>query len=82
MGVVQWASDDANFEELQKGLIDYYKHTGIKAKLEEYYKGNETPLRDDSNIWTTALSISANCTQKRITAKFWEKANTVLVWQF
>lgn len=77
-----WASDDANFEELQKGLIDYYKYTGIKDKLEEYYKGNETPLRDDSNIWTTALSISANCTQKRITAKFWEKANTVLVWQF
>ena len=77
-----WASDDANFEELQKGLIDYYKHSGIKDMLEEYYKGNETPLRDNANIWTTALSISANCTQKRITAKFWEKPNTVLVWQF
>ena len=77
-----WASDDNNFEELQKGLIDYYKYSGIKDMLEEYYKGNEKPLRDNSNIWTTALSISANCTQKRLTVKFWEKPNTVLVWQF
>lgn len=77
-----WASDDANFEELQKGLIDYYAYSGIKDMLEEYHSGNEKPLRDDSNIWTTALSISANCTQKRITVKFWEKPNTVLVWQF
>ncbi len=77
-----WASDDNNFEELQKGLIDYYKHSGIVDKLNEYYKGNEKPLRDDSFVWTTALSISANCTQKRITVKFWEKPNTVLIWQF
>ena len=77
-----WASDDANFEELQKGLIDYYEYSGIKDMLEEYYKGNEKPLRDNSNIWTTALSVSANCTQKRLTVKFWEKPNTVLVWQF
>ena len=61
---------------------DSYRGCPFCAEDEEYYKGNETPLRDDSNIWTTALSISANCTQKRITAKFWEKANTVLVWQF
>ena len=77
-----WASDDDNFEELQKGLIDYYEYSGIKDMLEEYHKGNEKPLRDNSNIWTTALSISANCTQKRLTVKFWEKPNTVLVWQF
>lgn len=77
-----WASDDANFEELQKGLIDYYEHSGIKKMLEDYYKGNEKPLRDNSNIWTTALSISANCTQKRLTVKFWEKPDTVLTWQF
>ena len=77
-----WASDDANFEELQKGLIDYYKHSGIKAMLEEYYKGNEKPLRYNSNIWTTALSISVNCTKKRLTVKFWEQPDTVLVWQF
>ncbi len=77
-----WASDDANFEELQKGLIDYYKHSGIRDTLEEYYKGNEKPLRDNSNIWTTALSISVNCTQKRLTVDFWEKPDTVLVWQF
>ena len=77
-----WASDDANFEELQKGLIDYYKYSGVKDMLEEYYKGNEKPLRDNSYVWTTALSISANCTQKRITVKFWEKPNTILIWQF
>lgn len=77
-----WTSDDNNFEELQKGLIDYYKYSGIIDMMNEYYKGNEKPLRDDSNIWTTALSVSANCTQKRITVMFWEKPNTVLIWQF
>ena len=28
-----WAADDENFEELQRGLIDYYKHSGIKTML-------------------------------------------------
>ncbi len=77
-----WTSDDRNFKELQKGLIDYYKATGIKETLEKYIAGEEKPLRDNANIWTTALSVSCNCTQKRITARFWEHTDTIMTWQF
>lgn len=77
-----WASDDANFKELQKGMIKYYEATGIKKTLIDYINGNEQPLRDDSNIWTTALSVTCNCTQKRLTARFWEHTDTILIWQF
>ena len=77
-----WASNDLNFKELQKGMTQYYNKTGIKEKLLKYIAGDEKPLRDDSNIWTTALSITCNCTQKRLTARFWEHTDTILIWQF
>lgn len=77
-----WAQNDDNFEGLQKGLITYYTESGILEKLEKYYSGDEKPLRDDSNVWTTALSLSVNCTQKRLTIKFWEKPNTIMQYQW
>lgn len=77
-----WASNDLNFQELQKGMTQYYNKTGIKEKLLKYIAGEEKPLRDDSNIWTTALSITCNCTQKRLTARFWEHTDTIMIWQF
>ena len=77
-----WAHTDANFEDLQRGLVKYYTENGIFKKLEQYYSGNEKPLRDDGLVWTTALSLSVNCTQKRLTIKFWEKPKTVMQYQW
>ena len=77
-----WAQSDCNFEDLQKGLIRYYTESGIFDKLTRYYSGDEQPLRDDGNVWTTALSLTVNCTQKRLTVKFWEKPNTVMHFQW
>ena len=77
-----WAHTDANFEDLQKGLTKFYEEIGAFEKLEQYYSGNEKPLRDDGNVWTTALSLSVNCTQKRLSVKFWEKPNTVMHYQW
>ena len=79
---LKWAMNDNNFEDLQKGLLKYYKESGIKEKLEKYYAGDEKPLRDDSNIWTTGLSLSVNCTQKRLSVRFWEKPKTILQFQW
>ena len=77
-----WAHSDCNFEDLQKGMIRYYTESGIFDMLTKYYSGDEQPLRDNSNVWTTALSFSVNCTQKRLTVKFWEKPNTVMHFQW
>lgn len=77
-----WAHSDCNFEDLQKGLIQYYKETGITDMLNKYYAGDEKPLRDNSNVWTTSLSFSVNCTQKRLNLKFWEHKNTVMHYQW
>ena len=77
-----WSHTDANFEDLQKGLIKFYNEIGAIEKLEQYYSGNEKPLRDDGSVWTTALSLSVNCTQKRLTIKFWEKPDTVMQYQW
>lgn len=79
---LEWVMNDKNFEDLQKGLIKYYKESGILEKLTKYYQGDEKPLRDDSNIWTTALSFSVNCTQKRLTLKFWEEPDTIMQYQW
>ena len=77
-----WVYDDKNFEDLQKGLIKHYTKNGTFEKMARYYAGDETPLRNDGNIMTTALSFSVNCTKKRLTLKFWEKPNTVMQYQW
>ena len=77
-----WAQSDCNFEDLQKGMIRHYTETGIFDKLNAYYSGDEQALRDDGSVWTTALSLSVNCTQKRLTVKFWEQPDTVLHFQW
>lgn len=77
-----WVQTNENFEDLQSGLIKYYKETGIIDKLRNYYSGNEKPLRDDGNIFTTGLSFTVNCTKKRLNVKFWENPLTTIMYQW
>ena len=77
-----WAQDNDNFEDLQRGMMKYYTENGAFEKLIRYYAGDEDPLRDDTSIFSTALSFSVNCTQKRLTVKFWEKPDTVMLYQW
>lgn len=77
-----WVHSDCNFEDLQKGMIRHYTESGIFDKLNAYYSGDEKALRDDGCVWTTALSLSVNCTQKRLTIKFWEQHDTVMHFQW
>lgn len=79
---LDWVCRDENFEVLQQGLIKQYSEDGTFEKLRKYYVGDETPLRDDSNIWTTALSFSVNCTQKYLQVKFWENNDMVLKYRW
>lgn len=79
---LNWVYKDENFEALRYGLIKHYRMDGTIDKLINYYNGNEKPLRDDSNIWTTALCISVNCTKKRMQVKFWENPNMIIRFQW
>lgn len=77
-----WVQTNENFEDLQYGLMQYYEQNGTIEKLRRYYAGDEKPLRDDGEIMTTSLSFSVNCTQKRLTVRFWEKPHTVMKYQW
>lgn len=77
-----WVQNNNNFEALQHGLMKHYTEKGTFRKLERYYAGDEKPLRDDGNIFTTALSFSVNCTKRRLYVKFWEHPQTVIFWQW
>lgn len=77
-----WVQTDENFEILQRGLINHYTENGTFDKLKHYYAGDEKPLRDDGNIFTTSLSFSVNCTKRRLHVKFWENPRTVMHYQW
>lgn len=79
---LDWVYKNENFETLQKALIKCYTEDGTFEKLKRYYAGDEAPLRDDSNIWTTSLCFSVNCTKRRLQVKFWENENMVLRYQW
>ena len=59
-----------------------FKEDGTYENLLKYYAGDEKPLRDNSNIWTTSLSFGVNCTKKSLTLRFWEQPNTVMKYQW
>lgn len=77
-----WVQTNDNFEALQRGLIKVYTENGTFEKLNRYYAGDEQPLRDDGNIFTTALSFTVNCTKCRLRVKFWENPNVVITYQW
>lgn len=77
-----WVQTNENFEALQRGLIKHYTENGAFIKLKRYYAGDETPLRNDTNIFNTALSFTVNCTKKKLRVKFWENPNTVIAYQW
>ena len=65
-------------EASQNDLVE----NGTFDKLKRYYAGDEKPLRDDGNIFTTSLSFSVNCTKRRLRVKFWENPNCILYYQW
>ncbi len=38
---------------------------------------DETPLRNDAQIWTTSLNVGVNCAQKEMKIRFWEDDNVI-----
>lgn len=77
-----WVQTNDHFEDLQAGLIKHYEEKGALRKYARFYAGDEDPLREDRTLFTTSLSISANCTQKRMTVMFWENPTTVMTYQW
>ena len=78
----RWFCDDKNFEVLKAAVDKKYTESGIYEKLDKYYAGDEKPLRDAGNIWTTSLSFGINCTKKSFTLRFWEEEETVMKYQW
>ena len=67
---------DANFEKVRAAAIDYRKTD--RELLRRYYAGNEDPLRDKGDIWTTSLSFGVNCTRKEFVLKINERDDLIL----
>ncbi len=83
-----WAHDDDHFEAMKaaayarlhirydmEGKFDASAMSKYEKLLAFYGYGvekDETPLRDDSQIWTTSLNVGANCAKKEMKIRFWE----------
>ncbi len=88
-----WTHNEFNFEAMKamayarihiryndKGEFD----TNSKSKYEKlcafYGMGvekDETPLRDDAQIWTTSINVGVNCAQKDMKVRFWENDDVI-----
>ncbi len=40
-------------------------------------KKDETPLRDDGQIWTTSVNVGVNCAKKEMKIRFWENDDII-----
>lgn len=67
-------------EEMRLGFIEYMKP--FQEAAAEYYKGNEQPLRNAGNVWTSSFNFGVNCAQKHLYLRFWEKDNVVFECQW
>ena len=91
-----WAHDDDNFETIKavayarlhvrrdmEGKFDPSSMSKYEKLLAFYGDGvekDETPLRDDGQIWTTSLNVGVNCAQKKMKIRFWE--NNDVIYEF
>ncbi len=89
-----WAHDDDNFEAIKavsyaklhvrydmEGNFDPSCMSKYEKLLAFYGYGvekDETPLRDDGQIWTTSINVGANCAQKEMKIRFWENDGVIL----
>ncbi len=88
-----WAHDDDNFETIKavayarlhvrydmEGKFDPSCMSKYEKLLAFYGYGvekDETPLRDDGQIWTTSLNVGVNCAQKKMKVRFWENDEVI-----
>ncbi len=88
-----WAHDDDNFEAIKAaayaklhvrydmaGNFDPSCMSKYEKLLAFYGYGvekDETPLRDDGQIWTTSVNVGVNCAQKEMKIRFWENDNII-----
>ncbi len=93
-----WAHDDDNFEALKavsyarlhvrydmEGNYDSSCMSKYEKLLAFYGYGvgkDESPLRDDGQIWTTSLNTGINCAKKEIMIRFWENDEIIFHAQF
>ncbi len=88
-----WVHIDHNFEAIKATayakLHIRYNENGVfdkkcmskYEKLLAFYgygvKKDETPLRNDANIWTTSLNVGVNCAKKEMKIRFWENDGVI-----
>ncbi len=93
-----WAHDDDNFEAIKavsyaklhirydmEGNFDPSCMSKYEKLLAFYGYGvekDETPLRDDGQIWTTSLNTGINCARKEIMIRFWENDEIIFHAKF
>ncbi len=93
-----WAHDDDNFETIKavayarlhirrdmEGKFDPSSMSKYEKLLSFYGYGvekDETPLRDDGQIWTTSVNVGVNCAQKEMKIRFWENDEVIFHAKF
>ncbi len=91
-----WVHNDDNFEALKAlsyarlhirydadGKFDPSAMSTYEKLLAFYGEGetrNETPLRNNAEIWVSSLNVGVNCAQKTIRIRFWE--NDEVIYEF
>lgn len=54
----------------------------IQPLAEQYYKGNEKPLRDNGTVWTSSFNFGVNCHTKHLRLRLWEREDCVIDLQW
>ncbi len=88
-----WVYDDYNFEALKAaayarmnirydadGEFDPSSMSKYEKLIAFYGHGvekDETPLRDDADIWTTSINTGVNCAKKEMKVRFWENDDVI-----
>jgi Penicillin V acylase and related amidases len=61
--------------EMKAGFIKWMEP--FQTAANEYYNGNEQPLRDAGDVWTSSFNFGVNCAQKHLLLRFWERDDLI-----
>lgn len=77
-----WLTDPDHFEEVKQAMMDFFTQNNAFELLEKFHAGDDKPIRDKGDIFTTGMNFGINCAKKHLMVRFFEDEEAIYEYQW
>lgn len=79
---IEWLLDPANFNDVKQATMDFFNSNNAFELLAKFKAGDDKPIRDKGDIFTTGMNFGVNCAKKHLMVRFFEDSEAVYEYQW